>query len=264
MSYYYKKSNQWHSVNKEWKLLCKCSFKGTQVWKQEYCKQEHIKHEIPEDCPQVDKKPVIKRGLKEFLCFTKVTIPISIVLKVYFYFTFNAWIYINTEGGIGEKSAKFRIAIITQEYKWKIASVDSIEIGLIDEKLPNLLDNLKGFDNGIGIIAVGTASQEGKQGTEVIRADERADKIASILRTHVISKNRNLYKLNLGQYSQSNVKNIKETATERRVILISILDVNEKMEHKDLEKSLNNALQKPEVQNAINIKKYSNFDFINI
>ena len=112
------------------------------------------------------------------------------------------------------------------------------------------------------IIAVGTASQEGIQGNEIIRAGERADKIALILRTHNVSENQDLYKLNLGQFSiKDNSKNITETATERRVILIGIISIDKTMNLEELKQALNNALEKPELQPTLKTKHYSNFEF---
>lgn len=259
MKYYYQSKNgKWKQVGSHWKLRCVCSIMGTKTWCIDDCPLED-KHETPEVC----KEHKLRRGFKELCWLLGGLISVSSIAKVYFYLTFNAWIYINTEGVANGKTAKFKIAIITQEYKWKIASTDSIETGLIDRELPSLLNNLKDFDKNIGTIAVGTASQEGENGREIKRADERADKITLILRTHNVSKNRNLYKLNLGQYSiKDNSKNVVETATERRVILIGIVSADENMEHKDLQQALKDALEKPELQKTINTKNYSNFDFL--
>ncbi len=255
MKYYYQKKNgKWKSVDSIWKLRFVCSITGTKTWCIDDCPLVE-KHGKPEEC----EKHKIRRGIKELLwLFTGL---VSIKMYIYLTVTINIWTYQELEGVSNGMVAKFRIAIVTQEYRWKFASADSIETGSIERQLPNLLDKVSGFENAKGIIAVGAASQEGHINQEIARADRRADNILLVLRTHEISEEKGLYKLNLGQYqSEDQSKSINETSVQRRVIIIAVLSSDPRMTFEEFKEALHKALDKSELKVTILKKSYSNFD----
>lgn len=255
MKYYYqKKSGKWKSVDSIWKLRCVCSIMGTKTWCIADCPLAK-KHEKPEECEEHK----IRRGVKEL--FWLLTGLISIKMYIYLTVNINIWTYQELEGVSNGMVAKFRIAIITQEYRWKFASPDSIETGSIERQLPNLLNNVSGFENAKGIIAVGAASQEGNVSQEIARADRRADNVLLILRTHELSEEKELYKLNLGQYQSKNQsKTVNETSVQRRVIIIAVLNSDPRMTFEEFKEALHKALDKSELKVTIQRKTYSNFD----
>lgn len=255
MEYYYlTKKEKWKKVDSLWKLRCLCSIMGTKTWCIDDCPLED-KHETPKEC----KEHKVRRGFKE-LCWLLTGL---ITVTIYFYLTvnINIWTYQEVEGVSNGKAAKFRIAIVTQEYRWKFASSDSIETGSIENKLPDLLDKIRGFEEAKGIIAVGAASQEGSTNQEIVRADRRADNILLILREHRISYRKGLYKLNLGQYhSVIEKKTIEETSIQRRVIIIAVLSSDPRMNFEEFRDALQKALSKSELKVSIQTNAYSNFD----
>ncbi len=255
MNYFYQtKKGKWKKVNNLLQLRLACSIMGANTWCISDCPLE-IKHENPEDC----KEHKIRRGFKGLLwVFSGI-----LTIKLYFYLTvnINIWTYQEVEGMSNGMVAKFRLAIITQEYRWKFASTDSIEIGCLKNELPNLLDHVSGFQNSKGIIAVGTASQEGSTSQEIVRADRRADNCLLILRTHKISRDKELYKLNLGQYlADVQSKTINETSVQRRVILVAVISADPRMTFYEFQDALHLALDKSELKVTIQRKAYSNFD----
>lgn len=258
MKYHYTRNDKdWKHVNSIWHLKYKCSIFGTSTWCIDDCPlEDYEKHKSPEKCNGIKKR----RGVRE-LFFAGY---LFAIIKIYIYFsiTINIWTYQDIEGSANGKVAKFRIAIVTQEYRWKFASSDSIETGQIRVELPKLLNNIKGFNHAKGIITAGTASQEGTQEQEVIRADRRADNILLILRTHDLTRYNVLYKLNLGQHLASvKNENIDMTSIQRRVIIIAILGIDPKMSFEELRLALQRALSKSELNVSISTQSYSYFDF---
>lgn len=266
MKYYYKNENgNWIETNNRLILLIYCSVKGTETWCKSDCKEE-VKHDHPNQCPQRK----TRKGIKEVL--TRRGAIFSIVIGSIFGFTITikkcvfvekniVWNYEDVRGTVNNKDAQFRVAIVTQEYRWKFARTDSIESGAISNELPNLLNNLDKFGDMLGIISVGCASQEGVKQEEISRAERRADNILAILRQHKkTQKISSFYKLNLGQYSTIQKLN-KETSIQRRVIIIGILEKDIRMSEIEVGKALENALQKSSLKTTVNIDSYSNFDF---
>jgi len=267
MKYFYKNNEGgWGEVPNRIALFLYCSIFGTVTWCQEDC-QEEEKHSHPNDCPQRK----TRKGLKESFTTRKgviTTIAIGTIFgitinKCVFVenFNINVWEYENVQGSTNNKNAKFRVAIVTQEYRWKIAKTDSIETGSISTELPNLLNNLSDFGEVIGLVSVGCASQEGTLENEIYRAERRADNVLTILKQHRKTKGvKNWYKLNLGQYSTTQ-KDKKETSVQRRVIIIGILEKDNSMNGQEVGLALQDALQKSSLKTTVNIDSYSNFDF---
>lgn len=264
MKYFYKNDkNKWEEVANRFVLLLFCSIKGTETWCIKDCKEEK-KHNHPTQCPQRKSR----LGIREAL--TRKGAIISIVIGSIFGLTINkcvflemniVWNYEDVQGTVNNKNAQFRVAIVTQEYRWKLAKTDSIETGSINTELPKLLNNLDKFDEIIGLVSVGCASQEGKLEAEVARAEQRADNVLRILRQHKKTKRVNaFYKLNLGQYTTTKSSN-KETSIQRRVIIIGIIEKDKSMGEAEVGEALQNALQKSSLKTTVSIDRYSNFDF---
>lgn len=265
MKYFYEENNSWKSTENWFTFRCKCSVFGTATWCIDDCPLED-KHIHPAKCDYKKQR----KGIKEIYNFLKskiglITIGSLITIKVVFNLTINFWNYEDVEGEFNHKKAKFKIAIITQEYRWKFESSDSIETGLVKKELPELLDNLKGFDNMIGLIAIGTASQEGIANQEVLRADRRADNIVAVFRQTDLASNKDIYKLNLGQYlGKEQSTSIAETSVQRRLIIIGIKQKEKEMTIEDTREALKNALQKSSLKYTLETKSYSDFDFKNV
>lgn len=263
MKYYYEENNNWQSTDSWIAFHCKCSLFGTNTWCVQDCPLE-VKHTHPDQCEH----PKTRYGVKEICNFLKskkclisigsliaFTIAINLIVNI-------SWHYEDVSGEYNNKKAKFRIAIVTQEYRWKFESSDSIETGLVKTELPELLDNLKGFDDMIGLIAVGTASHEGNANQEISRADKRADNIVSVFRQTDLASKKEIYKLNLGQYLKEQPSaTIEETSIQRRLIIIGISERDKKMSFDEMREALKNALQKSSLKYTLETKSYSNFDF---
>lgn len=263
MKYFYEDNNGWQSTENWFIFRCKCSLFGTNSWCVSDCPLD-VKHNHPDQCEH----PKIRYGFKEICGFLKsklgmISIGSLIAIKIIINLTVNiSWNYEEVDGEYNHKKAKFRIAIVTQEYRWKFESSDSIETGLVKNELPELLENLKGFDNMIGLIAVGTASQEGNMNQEVLRADKRADNIVAVFRQTELADEKEIYKLNLGQYLQKEPStSIDETSVQRRLIIIGIRQRDKSMNFEEMGEALKNALQKSSLKYTVETKSYSNFDF---
>ena len=102
------------------------------------------------------------------------------------------------------------------------------------------------FKNSLGIIAVGTASQEGDRIDEESRARDRADTIISALRVSELADGKNLYRLNLGQYKQKKKLDKVQTGYQRRLILIGIMEKPKNISEQDLEEKLKTAIKSSE------------------
>ena len=263
MKYFYEENNIWQSTESWVVFRYKCSIFGTTTWCVNDCPLED-KHLHPTECEYKKQR----KGIKEICSFFKskkglITIGSLIAIKIIINLTFNiSWNYENIEGEVGGKKAKFKVAIVTQEYRWKFGSSDSIETGLVKKELPELLDKLNGFDNMIGLIAIGTASQEGNTNQEVVRADKRADNIVSVFRQTDLANNKDIYKLNLGQYLlKEQSSSIAETSVQRRLIIVGIEQKEKTMKFEEIREALKNALQKSSLKYTLETKSYSIFDF---
>lgn len=221
MRYYIYQNNQWKEVPN---FIFSCSLVGTITWCINDCTQQE-KHSHPSECPQ-SKKNKKRYGIKELFSL-KGLLTISIGTLLAFNIgecslieinNTKVWNYEDVEGVVENKKAFFRVAIVTQEFRWKLKKADSLETGLLNDELPKLISNLSGFNRMLGLISVGCASQEGAQETEIPRAELRADNVLLILRQHKKTRSNKFYKLNLGHYISNNNNNT-ETSVQRRVII---------------------------------------------
>jgi hypothetical protein len=259
MKYFYEEDSIWQSTENLFVFRCKCSVFGTNSWCVDDCPLE-VKHSHPDQCEH----PKKRHGFKEIYTFLKskkglISIGSLIAIKIIINLTVNvSWDYEIREGEFNHKKAKFKIAIVTQEYRWKFENSDSIETGSIKAELPELLDDLKGFNKMIGLIGVGTASQEGIMNQEVSRADRRADNIVAVFRQTDLASNKEIYKLNLGQYLvKVPTTSVAETSVQRRVIIIGILQRDNAMNFDEMKEALKDALQKSSLKYTVDTKSYS-------
>jgi hypothetical protein len=170
--------------------------------------------------------------------------------------------YEDITGEANGKKATFRVAYLTQEKRWQYGSETTLNDGtMLCDNIKEKLPHFPNFEKAIGLIAVGTASQEGEnQEIEELRADRRADAILFNIRDNSIAVNKELYKLNLGQFKEKRNLDKQETAYQRRVIIIGILEKDSTMSITETKTALRNALIDSEGL-KYDTDKYSKFDF---
>ncbi len=173
------------------------------------------------------------------------------------------WEFEDSEGVYGNDTIRVKVAykIITDEFRWKLGSYDSLDNNKdIKEVLPQYASKIKDFKKALGLISVGSASEEGILNREIDRADRRADNINLSLKLSTISSNKNLYKLNLGQYKfKTGAKDL--TSYQRKIVIIGIMNWSSDSNNlNSLKFALLDALSKIDGI-SYNPKNYSNFDF---
>jgi len=161
---------------------------------------------------------------------------------------------------INGKKAEFKIAVLTQEYRWALGKEDYLENGKSFDELGQLVDNFPSFKNAIGLIAVGVASQENFENRkrEENRAEVRADNIINMLKMKNYLQSKNLYVLNLGQFTSYFTDS--ETSYQRRIIIIGIMQQDKSMSFEEIEQSVKQAIIKSNGL-AFDKDKYSKFEF---
>lgn len=159
---------------------------------------------------------------------------------------------------IDGKEYEFQIAILSQEYRWKLGSHERVETGAFASIVPPYLSRLPRFQSALGFIALGAASEEGDRFTEIDRADRRADKIVEYLRPMINS--RPLYKLNLGQYTITTGAKPPATAWQRRVIVVGIMKQDPELNESRFKRAVEMALSRSSGI-LFSPTTYSNFDF---
>lgn len=167
--------------------------------------------------------------------------------------------YEDVKGEANGKRALFRIAYLTQEKKWKFENESELNDGsLLSDNIKQNLPKFPNFSVAQGIVCVGTASQEGDKEKEELRADRRADAILFNVRINTISSDKELYKLNLGQYRGDRNLSTTETDYQRRVILVGIMEKDSKMNFDELKTALKNGLNDSKGLDY-NTERYSKF-----
>jgi len=158
------------------------------------------------------------------------------------------------------KSIKIRINILSEEYRWVFASPSEIELGGKEADLPSFV---RGLDttNSIGIICMGTASVEGKREEQEILARDRADKLLAVVREE-LKPGIPMFGINLGKYRpiEDNASDPKKTATQRRVIILEILEEERNVDRKE---ALLDALVKARLGSSpipFDVRNYFSFD----
>lgn len=126
----------------------------------------------------------------------------------------------------------FGIFVLSQEYRWKLGTTEVLAPGGEDvdmeEKLKGLLFQ---YSMRYGdLIAVGTASCEGRRHKEAGRASERSQELIAWLRPVLAEfekeSHRRLYRLNMGQFQDCRGLDSEQTGDQRRVILVAVRGPN--------------------------------------
>ena len=130
-----------------------------------------------------------------------------------------------------EKTAEFKLVILTDDYRWKIGSDDLVSNREDSQEtfpLSNLVEVLQEnniyevIDNPNQIISVGTASCEGDPKDEETRAKDRSIQIHKTLAKNLFLV-KTYHTLNLGQFHTDKCNPIPEkTSFQRAIILIGV------------------------------------------
>lgn len=161
----------------------------------------------------------------------------------------------------GTKHAKFRVVYLSQEKRWLYESIQFLSDGSdVSTLVTNYLPKIPNFKTSLGIVALGVSSYEGEKETEEDRADKRADAILSGLRTLEMTKDKNLYKLNLGKFMYNENPGPGKTSYQRRVIVIGIMEASKSLSVNQVGEKLQKALQKSD-QLSFDVNKYSMYKF---
>lgn len=157
----------------------------------------------------------------------------------------------------------FKVVIITQEERWKLASFEEVETGKAIDILPTYFSQLSLVKASKNLICIGTASQEGNQKKEAERAGRRADVIVKVLKVTLGEEGaeKHIFKLNLGKFK---VKARKEdTSYQRRVILIGTIEEGNQTAAADIQEALFDALEKsPNLE--VKISDYHDFKLLKV
>ena len=139
------------------------------------------------------------------------------------------------------RRASFRILLFSDEFRWKINSFDSLELG---DKRPEFTTEMKAVLNSASeIICVGASSEEVPPGTsfpvgraqEERRAARRAEKTAVWVR-EALNRPIPVRKLNVGHHAPTGVD---DTSDQRRMVIILVLDRDE---NANIDQSLKTAM----------------------
>jgi hypothetical protein len=124
--------------------------------------------------------------------------------------------------------ASFRILLFTDEYRWRLSSVDTLSTGSSSPVFTPEMSRV--LEDAEEIICVGTSSEEFPSGVSVKtgqlleeqRAARRADQIAMWVRSS-LAKPVPIRKLNAGYHQPTDALS-RDTSDERRVVIILVLD----------------------------------------
>jgi hypothetical protein len=145
------------------------------------------------------------------------------------------------------RAAVFRHYITSQEFNWELRSSSNVQLngaGGVEEFLRYLRSDgvqaqlREGSD---GLIAVGTASEEGAEARETERARARANALVSWIH-QTFPERVDLYALTLGQHDGC-ARARRAPHMQRRVMLIAVLEKAAGMSAADVEHALKNALR---------------------
>lgn len=125
------------------------------------------------------------------------------------------------------KKIKVRINLLSSEYRWIYKSSAGAELGEEKIDLNALVRGLDVSANSRGLIAVGMASVEGDISGQSILAEERTDKLIHIIKDE-LKPTIPVFGLSLGRFKDESTKsNPTATSTQRRVVIVEILEQDE-------------------------------------
>jgi hypothetical protein len=139
------------------------------------------------------------------------------------------------------RRASFRILLFSDEFRWRINSFDSLELG---DKRPQFTPEMKAVLNSAReIICVGASSEEVPPGTsfqvgraqEERRAARRAEKTAVWVR-EALNRPIPVRKLNVGHHAPTGMN---DTSDQRRMVIILVLDQDD---NTNIDQSLKTAM----------------------
>ena len=141
--------------------------------------------------------------------------------------------------------ASFRILLFTDEFRWKLSSVDRLANGSAGPTFTPEMTRV--LEDAEEVICVGTSSEELPPGVsfetgrvlEEQRAARRAEQIAVWVRS-AVSRPIPIRKLNAG-YHQPSVAGAVDTSDERRVVIILVLDHDKAT---NIDEALRDAMQR--------------------
>lgn len=149
------------------------------------------------------------------------------------------------------RSASFRILLFTDEFRWRLASFDTLESGRGE---PEFTSGMKTVLNSAAeIICIGASSEEMPPGLppgsgrafEEARAARRAEQIAVWVRK-ALSKPIPVRKLNVGHHIPTQAAG--DTSDQRRVVIVLVLDQDEGA---NLDQALRDAMTRESARSPI-------------
>lgn len=171
------------------------------------------------------------------------------------------WIGFDTTvvDSIGPLTMRFRI--LTDEYRWRFSeTIVELAENSREEDLPDLLDGILNFERMDGIISVGTASHEGGDSTEALRADQRARALQAAVRG-VARENASLQflTLNLGRFQAAPLSHL--TSSDERPIIVIGIEGRGLCErsNREIAVALQQALQKGASDRRFDHSRYAQF-----
>ena len=146
---------------------------------------------------------------------------------------------------------EFDIFALSQEYRWGLGTNAVIDPDGQSADMGNNLEELleQYGRNYQDLIAVGTASCEGEEGPESVRAGSRGQQMIIWLRRALQrigdTKERPLYYLNLGRFKSCDGSQTGQTGDQRRVIVVAVKQKPQDMDRERLEQALKQELDDP-------------------
>lgn len=168
----------------------------------------------------------------------------------------------------GEILLQVDIDILSEQFRWKCASIDEIVRG---ENKADLAEVVRQYSDDVelknakAIICVGTASTEGDTYGEERRASDRMETLINLVESNLkTNKEISIYGLNLGKYvGQSENACSDATIDQRRIVLLKITQRSDNLTDDKLEASLKRILlakaSDPGITFPFDIRKYSMF-----
>lgn len=138
------------------------------------------------------------------------------------------WNFTQATGRDGSgKKIKVKINLLSSEYRWIYKSSAGAELGEEKIDLNSLIRGLDVSAYSHGLIAVGMASVEGDISGQSVLAEERTDKLIHIIKDE-LKPTIPVFGLSLGRFKDESKKsNSKATSTQRRVVVVEILEQDE-------------------------------------
>lgn len=173
-------------------------------------------------------------------------------------------------GHDGRIKLGLEIDVLSEQYRWECDSYTDIKYGKKEAYLKQIIQSyakahhLRGVK---GIVALGTASNEGGEHSQEKLSQDRSITLVNELRGNSAFSSIPIYGFSLGQYTEekSNKRCSSHTSDQRRVILLKIIDADEYLlgNQQKLEDALREILVRKSIHQGvvfpIDVRKYSKF-----